>query len=392
MNYELSGDDKYENLLDSYDNFLKQNQQEINENSDVKNNSDSNYKQKYRVNIKQKGSFKDKIDFSDFEEHSTLNTYFKDMIRENLLDSKEEKILSCELNYCICQLDKLNQSILEYYENLNGAYNVDLYSNNIINNLNSLQKLITLYNLYSKKYRKIRNKFLTSNLRLVISFAKKYTGRGLCFSDLIQEGNLGLVRAVKKFDHTKDFKFSTYASWWINHFISRAISSKSSNIRVPVYILDQRFRIFKLIDQYEIDNKRKPTLHELSEISGIHEKGLAEILKGNKSVVSYNQPIRENENETFLDFIDDSEGISVDERLIRKSLRALITKSLEVLGDKERFVINSRFGLNDNEPNTLSQIGEFFGLTRERIRQIEKEALRKMRVSRDGKLLKEYRN
>ena len=306
----------------------------------------------------------------NFGTDDPVRMYLKEIGKVNLLTSEEEVELAQAMtagNAAQEQLDELKASGEEIPEELR----------------RELEKTI-------KKGEKARQRLAEANLRLVVSIAKRYVGRGMLFLDLIQEGNLGLIKAVEKFDYRKGYKFSTYATWWIRQAITRAIADQARTIRIPVHMVETINKLIRVSRQLLQELGREPTPEEIADEMNMPTDRVREILKISQEPVSMETPIGEEEDSHLGDFIEDDKVPVPAEAAAFTLLKEQLVEVLSTLTDREQKVLRLRFGLDDGRARTLEEVGKEFNVTRERIRQIEAKALRKLRHPSRSRKLKDY--
>ncbi|MDN5582024.1 MULTISPECIES: sigma-70 family RNA polymerase sigma factor [unclassified Corynebacterium] len=268
---------------------------------------------------------------------------------------------------------------------------VGLYAEHLLENGDKLTRAAKRdMKVLAREGRAARTHLLEANLRLVVSLAKRYTGRGMPLLDLIQEGNLGLIRAMEKFDYAKGFKFSTYATWWIRQAITRGMADQSRTIRLPVHLVEQVNKLSRIKREMYQHLGREATNEELADESGIDESKIEMLLKQSRDPVSLDMPVGSDEEAPLGDFIEDSEATDAEAAVVASLRHSDVRAVLDTLEEREQDVIKLRYGLDDGMPRTLDQIGRSFGLSRERVRQIEREVMTKLREGDRAARLREY--
>ena len=320
------------------------------------------------------------------EQLRLLYVYFKDMSVEPLFTAQEEVEISAKIKKCEARSREI-ELLVERLSigNLKARAPKGRLSSRSAAKAADLEKriksLAAFVRVYSENAKRYKQRFVKANLRLVITISRKYMGRGLPLSDLIQEGNMGLMRAVERFDHRKGFKFSTYASWWIHQAILRALQGQTRTIKVPVYLLEQANRVYKVNSLLAKKLGRKPTPKEIARKSGISVEVVKRILRSTKDAISLDTPILDGEKTTLLDSIADNDTVIPDSLVAKSDLTDKLRQALTLLNPREEEILRLRFGIGQHSTYTLDEIGRKFNLTRERIRQIEKAALGKLACS-----------
>jgi RNA polymerase primary sigma factor len=305
------------------------------------------------------------FDLSTISSDDTVGLYLKEMARVPLLSTEEEVSLAK-------RIERGNEAEEELIR-LNGK----------VDRRAELQGFV-------QDARAARDHLIKANTRLVVSIAKKYMGRGVPFLDLIQEGNLGLMKAVEKFDYHRGYRFSTYATWWIRQTITRAIADQGRTIRVPVHMSDRIRRLYKVARQLEQDLGRKPTPEEIADVMGVDSRKVQWMMRVSWRPLSLESPVGEDEDTELGSFVEDDNTLTPTQSAYQNLLREKIEEVLATLSPREARILRLRFGLHNGRPYTLEEVGQKFGLTRERIRQIEGKALRRLRHPRRARQLRDY--
>ena len=296
-----------------------------------------------------------------------VKDYLKQIGKVALLNAEQEVDLALRIEAGLFAQDKLNNDDGSMEQRLKWDYEQIIHDGKIA-----------------------KNHLLEANLRLVVSLAKRYTGRGMLFLDLIQEGNLGLIRAVEKFDYTKGFKFSTYATWWIRQAITRAMADQARTIRIPVHMVEVINKLARVQRQMLQDLGREPTPEELAKELDMTPEKVVEVQKYGREPISLHTPLGEDGDSEFGDLIEDSEAVVPADAVSFTLLQEQLHSVLDTLSEREAGVVAMRFGLTDGQPKTLDEIGKVYGVTRERIRQIESKTMSKLRHPSRSQVLRDY--
>lgn len=305
----------------------------------------------------------DDLELDDLTSSDTVGLYLKEMARVPLLTVEDEIALAMRMEAGLEAQRKLKTTRSRSTEALEAAVADGLEA---------------------------RDHLIKANTRLVVSIAKKYVGRGVHFLDLIQEGNLGLMKAVEKYDHRRGFRFSTYATWWIRQTITRAIADQARTIRVPVHMTDRIRRVYRVARELEQQNGRKPSMEEIASVIGCDARKIQWMLRVSWQPLSLEQPVGEDEDSELGNFIESEDAPSPSDTIANATLRARLEQLLTTLHPREARILRLRFGLANGQSYTLEEVGQKFGLTRERIRQIEGRALRRLRHPRRSRHLRDY--
>ncbi len=328
------------------------------------------------------------------EEHlRLLHVYFKDLEHEtSLLTPAEEVRIAANIKKCGAKARALQSKLKQISKSNNTAHSKHVASS-LKAGIKYTDRINTLSDAYMKRSVELKQRFIKSNLKLVISIAKNYMGRGLPLSDLIQEGNLGLLRAVEKYDYTLGYKFSTYASWWIQQAVFRAPFERSKIIRIPVYLYEWSGKVKAMNAILEKELGREPTMEELAKELGISASVTKRIIQAASDVMrnvsSLDTPVTDSDERTRVEFVEDHRIPQPDKAITKRIINKRIREIISYLEPKEQEILKMRFGIGINTTYTLSEIGKEFGVTRERIRQIEKQALNKISSSPLGENLRD---
>lgn len=341
------------------------------------------------------------------EDYQLLQSYFKEVGTESLLTASQEVRIATKIKKYNARARKLSEEVAKLSEEISTKRNSGVCkcsygekkakaaakaAGTYIPLDVKLNRLSALYRAYRNKEIENKDKFIKSNLRLVISIAKNYMGRGLPLADIIQEGNIGLIKAVEKFDPSKGYRFSTYASWWIIQSITRSLFDQTRVIRIPVRVLEQANKITRTANMLRNENGENPAIEEVAEESGLSVKKVSKVIKATSTNIVYLDAVNTASGDgknSFIDFIPDTRP-ATDTLLATVSMSEKIEEALKNLTDREEDILRMRFGIGYDESYTLDEIGSRYSLTRERIRQIERRALKKLRQLSTGGILKDF--